>query len=122
MHFQVAGKPAKAFGKYGDVNAPDELMAVVDIVDQNAGRIGSALLLGPIGHAEVEVPFRAGLGGGKGGDVKEDRDQYGQTAHGGNCMSAPARGQGDSKAMRLGSGGRRMRLSTPTTDILDWMT
>ncbi len=77
MHLEVAGETAQAFGKNGDVNAPDELMAVVDIKDQNAGRIGTAFLLGPIGHAEVEVPFCLGLGGGNSGDREEDRDEHG---------------------------------------------
>ena len=77
MHFEVAGETAKAFCKNWDVNAPDELMAVVDIEDQNAGRIGTAFLLGPIGHAEIEVPFCPGLGGGEGGDGEEDRDERG---------------------------------------------
>jgi hypothetical protein len=90
MHFEVAGETAKAFGKNGDVNAPDELMAVVDIEDQNAGRIGTAFLLGPIGHAEVEVPLRLGLGGGEGSNGEEDRDERGQTAHGGIVLSGVA--------------------------------
>jgi hypothetical protein len=46
VHFQVPGEPAKTFAKNGNLNAPDELMAVVDIEDQNARRIRSALLLG----------------------------------------------------------------------------
>ena len=33
MHFEVAGETAQAFGKNGNLNAPDELMAVVDIED-----------------------------------------------------------------------------------------
>src|SRR5579859_147251 len=90
MRFEVAGETAKAFGKNGDINAPDELMAVVDIEDQNAGRIGTTFLLGPIGHTEVEVPFRPGLGGGEGGDGEEDRDEHGQTAHGGIVLTGAA--------------------------------
>jgi hypothetical protein len=42
-------------------------MAVIYVEDQNARRIGSALLLGPIGHAEVKIPFRLGLGGRRSG-------------------------------------------------------
>src|SRR5690348_3181191 len=105
MHFEVAGETAKAFGKNGDVNAPDELMAVVDIEDQDAGRIGSALLLGPIGHAEVEVPFRPGLGGGEGGEGEEDRDEHSQTAHGGIVMSGVA-------GVKRWGGGRHLELRT----------
>src|SRR5689334_3236743 len=85
MHFQVARESPQAFGKDGNVNAPDELMAVIDVEDQNARRIRSALLLGAIGHAEVKIPFRFGLGGRKSGDVDEDHDQRGKTTHGGNC-------------------------------------
>jgi hypothetical protein len=52
-------------------------MAVIDIENQNSGRIGTALLLGSIGHAEVQIPFRSGLAGEECDDREENRDEKG---------------------------------------------
>ena len=53
-------------------------------------RLLLAFFLGPIGHAEVEVPFRPGLGGGEGSNGEEDRDERAQAAHGGIVQSGVA--------------------------------
>jgi hypothetical protein len=68
MRFHVSGEASKTFGKNGDLNPPDELMAVVDIENQNPRRVGAAFLLCPIGHAEVEISFRSGLTEDEGGE------------------------------------------------------
>ena len=75
MRFETPGETSQAFGKNGELNPPDEFMSVVDIENQNPGRIGPAFLLRAVGHAEVEIPFRSGLTGDEGGDREENHNE-----------------------------------------------
>ena len=54
---EVGSEAAQAFFEDRDIDAPHQLMAVIDIEDQNTGAVGLALNLGRIRCAEVEVAF-----------------------------------------------------------------
>ena len=61
MGRQARGETPKAFLEDGDIDPANELMAVIDIEDQNAGAFSLALRLGRVGCAEVEITLRLGL-------------------------------------------------------------
>jgi hypothetical protein len=90
MHPEVAGETTKSFRKDGNLDTPDQLMAVVDIEDQNTGRIRTAFLLRAIRHAEVEVSLCSRLGGDNGSQGEQGHKEEGYAAHGGILLSAMA--------------------------------
>ena len=53
---EVAGKATQPFLEYGHVDAPDELVPVVDVKHENPG-VGAPFFLGAVRHAQVEVPL-----------------------------------------------------------------
>ena len=61
MGCRVRGKTSEAFLEDGDIDPTHELVAVVDIEDQNAGAFSLPLHLGRVGRAEVQVAPRLGL-------------------------------------------------------------
>src|SRR5213593_3000711 len=94
MCLEVPGKSPKALGKNRNLNAADQFMPVVDIENQNPRRIGTAFLLRPIGHAEVEISFGLGLAERERGDRQKTGEEYGEPGHGGIVLFGTVQGQG----------------------------
>ena len=69
---EVSREAAQAFFEDRDIDPPDELVPVIDIENENA-RAGTALLLSPIRHAEVEVAFGRRLAKGERDDGEKQR-------------------------------------------------
>ena len=64
---EVSGETAKAFLKRGDIDAPHELVPLIDIENQNA-LAGPVISLSCIGRADVQIPFGGRLARGESGD------------------------------------------------------
>ena len=77
MGLEVARETAQAFFEDGDVDAADELVSVVDIENQDAGTLGSAFLLSPVGGTDVEVTFGSRLAVDESGEEQDNREQHG---------------------------------------------
>src|SRR5438552_9063396 len=67
MCLEVPGEAAQAFLKRGDIDAPHELVSLIDIENQNA-LAGPIILLSRVGRADVQVPFDRRLASDEGGD------------------------------------------------------
>ena len=67
MGLEVSGETAKAFLKGWDVDAAHELMALINIENQNA-LAGPIILLSGVGRAHVQISFGLRLSRGEGGD------------------------------------------------------
>jgi hypothetical protein len=52
---EVGSEAAQAFFEDRDIDSSHQLVAVIDIEDQNAGAVGLAFNLGRIRSAEIEV-------------------------------------------------------------------
>src|SRR5262249_3784088 len=72
MRLEVSREAAKTFPEDRNVDPPNELVAVVDVEDQDAGA-RAALLLSPNGRAQIEVMLGGGLAGGESSQQQDDR-------------------------------------------------
>ena len=74
MRLEVSRKASQAFLKDRDIDPPDKLKSVVDIVNENP-RAGAAFLLRPIRRGQVQISFcRAVRTEGERGNRQKKRD------------------------------------------------